>query len=367
MTDRTIVLFGATGYTGRLAAAELVARGARPVLLGRDGAALRTLADDLGGLDWATASADDPGSIAAHLRRGDVLVSTVGPFALHGDAAVQAALDAGAHYLDSTGEPGFARRVFARHAEAEAAGSTVLPALGFDFAPGNLAGALALDRAGPDAVRVDVGYFADGPLRLSGGTIRSLALAMLEPAFELREGGLVERPFGGRLLRHPREHGRPRRSLSGSGSEQLALPESHPRLREVQVGVGFLGPATPTAWALNRAAAPILRSPRATERLRRTIARRLPGSSGGPSDEVNARQRTVVTGHAYDAAGTELARVALRGPSIYGFTQRMLAWAAMELRERPGAPGVHGPVAAFGTVALLDPAAGLGLTEDPRG
>ena len=51
----------------------------------------------------------------ALVERGDVLVTTVGPFARHGEPAVSAAIDAGAHYLDSTGEPSFVRAVFERH------------------------------------------------------------------------------------------------------------------------------------------------------------------------------------------------------------------------------------------------------------
>src|SRR5215210_8386019 len=107
-----IVVFGATGYTGRLAAERLVARGARPVLAGRSEERLRELAERLGGLDVAKADALRQNSVFALVEEGDVLVSTVGPFAKWGDPAVRAAIAAGAIYLDSTGEPVFIRRVF---------------------------------------------------------------------------------------------------------------------------------------------------------------------------------------------------------------------------------------------------------------
>jgi short subunit dehydrogenase-like uncharacterized protein len=73
-----IVVFGATGYTGRLVAERLVAQGARPVLAGRDEAALATLAARLGGLDHARADAMRQNSVFALVDAGDVLVSTVG-------------------------------------------------------------------------------------------------------------------------------------------------------------------------------------------------------------------------------------------------------------------------------------------------
>src|SRR3954451_10960326 len=102
-----IVLFGATGYTGELTARELAGIGERPVLAARDGARVRALADQLGGLDWEVADVARPESVRALVGPGDVLVSTVGPFTRWGAPAVEAAIAAGAHYLDSTGETPF--------------------------------------------------------------------------------------------------------------------------------------------------------------------------------------------------------------------------------------------------------------------
>ena len=113
-----IVLYGATGYTGRLTARAMVASGARPVLAGRDQGRLDALAARLSQasgtpeLETAVAAADGPGPLRDLIGAGDVLVSTAGPFVKVGRAAVAAAVDAGAVYLDSTGEPPFIRQVF---------------------------------------------------------------------------------------------------------------------------------------------------------------------------------------------------------------------------------------------------------------
>src|SRR3954469_1200794 len=108
-----IVVFGATGYTGRLVAERLAAQGARPVLAGRDETRLGELAGRLGGLETARADALRRNSVFDAVQPGDVLVSTVGPFAKWGDAAVRAARAAsGCVYLAPTGEPVFIRRVF---------------------------------------------------------------------------------------------------------------------------------------------------------------------------------------------------------------------------------------------------------------
>ena len=80
-----IVLYGATGYTGRLTAQAMVANGARPVLAGRDRGRLAALAARLSpasgaGLETAVAGLESPGPLRRLLGAGDVLVSTAGPF-----------------------------------------------------------------------------------------------------------------------------------------------------------------------------------------------------------------------------------------------------------------------------------------------
>src|SRR3954463_16412853 len=108
-----IVLFRATGCTGALTARGLAGIGERPVLAARDGARVRALADELGGLEWAVADVNRPESVRALGSPGAVLISCAGPFTRWGAPAVEAAIAGGAAaYLDSTGETPFIRRVF---------------------------------------------------------------------------------------------------------------------------------------------------------------------------------------------------------------------------------------------------------------
>src|SRR3984957_12535987 len=195
-----IVLYGATGYTGALTAQALVASGARPVLAGRDQGRLSALAARLARagdgteLETAVTAAEGPGPLRDLIAAGDVLVSTAGPFLKVGRPVLAAAVDAGAVYLDSTGEPPFIRAVFEELGpRAERTGAVLLTAFGYDYLPGNLAGALALQAAGPAAARLRIGDFVRGDLRdgSTAGTRASMTGVLLEPGYGFPGGTIV--------------------------------------------------------------------------------------------------------------------------------------------------------------------------------
>lgn len=367
-----VVLFGATGFTGRRVAEALARRGVRPVLAGRDPSRLEALREALGGgLEIRNATVEDPGTIAATLDPGDVLITAVGPFGRLGDAAARASVDAGAHYLDLAGEPAFIRRVFDHYGpRAESAGVGMVPAFATEWVLGNLSGALAVERAGPDAVRVDTGYFLLKGSRPIGvaALARSFAPASIvsglslaaEPGFEWRGGRLVAQRWARRRRRFDVE-GRPRDALGIGGSEHIALPRQFARLREVNVYLGWLGPLSPAlraaspivAWALRR---PTVR--RTAQRLVQAAA----DSRGGPSAEHLAEIRSHTVAVAYDAMGSELSRVVVRGPELYGATAELLAWGAVRAAAgKLRGTGALGPVEAFGLEALREGCSSAGL------
>ena len=361
-----VVLLGATGHTGGRTAGALVARGARPVLAGRDPARLSALAARLGGddgpLETAVADVTQPDTVRALVTAGDVLVSTVGPFLRWGEPAVAAATDAGAVYLDSTGEPPFLRRVFAEFGpRAQRSGAALLPAFGFDYLPGVLAGASALAGAGDRAHRLDVGYVVDGGpgQGFSRGTLVSLLGVLLEPGHAFTGGRLVEEPAGVREWRFDLA-GRPRRGVSVGGSEHLTLPGLAPSLREVGVYLAALGPATGVAHRLAPAAPWLARVPGAQAGLDRVAD--LVGRRVAEAPSAGRDTRTHVVAEVRDAAGSRVSRVELTGSDPYALTAELLAWGAV--RAAAGdvrGTGALGPVQAFGLEALAAAAAAAGL------
>lgn len=364
MSDASrIVLFGATGYTGELTARALVERGATPVLAGRSPDDLATLSAELGGLDTVVADAGRPdGTLTDLLQPGDVLVTTVGPFQLRGEPALLAAVEAGAHYLDSTGEAPFIRHVF-EDVGADAEGRCVLlPAFGYDFVPGNLAGALAVRDAGEAAVRVDVCYLNTGGVRPSSGTVATVLGLLLADGYAYRDGRLVEVRQGERVRTFERHDGRLREALSVGASEHLSLPRAFPRLREVNVHVGWFGggaTAVSRAIGLFRTARRIPGADQAIRGLSGLMARR---TGAGPDARSREGTGSYFIAEAYGADGERLSAVHLEGPNGYDLTADLLAWGAQRLAaEGPGTTGAAGPVEAFGLGVLEDALPEFGL------
>lgn len=352
-----IVLFGATGYTGRLTARALVARGARPVLAGRSAPALEALAAELGGLPTAVADVDRPASVRALVEAGDVLVSTVGPFTRWGAPAVEAAIDARAHYLDSTGETPFIRRIFESWGpRADAAGVGLLTAFGYDWVPGNLAGALALADAGERASRVRIGYFMTGrggSNDMSGGTRASIVEALTEPAFAFRDAAIVTERAARHVARFETSPGRWKPAVSVGTSEHYALPRLAAGVRDVEVFLGWFGPASRPLQKLSAAGAPLLAVPGVRGAVRRAGARLVPGSTGGPDAQARERTGSLIFASAHDSVGNELASVRLTGVNGYTFTGEILAWGAVTAATSGlQGTGALGPADGFGLEAL---------------
>ena len=353
----TIVLFGATGYTGRLTAEAMVRRGLRPVLAGRSPSELAEMATQMGGLEVAVADASHPATVRDIVEKGDVLVSTVGPFTTWGRAAIEAAITMGAHYVDSNGEPDFTRRVFEGYGrEAFRSGVCVMTAFGWECVLGNLAAALALSEAGVAAVQVDTGYFYAGRSGFSGGTLASFASAAVGSSFAYRDGALRTVPGAERYRTMPVD-GIQRPAVSFGASEHFALPATFPALREVNAYLGWFGRFPPQVarglHVTSRIASPVLEIKPLRALIEAVVRRLLRGSTGGPTEGERVKAGVRVIAIAYDRDRKMLGGARLQGPEGYEFTAAILAWGAEQIAD--GAmrkTGAIGPVDAFGIEEL---------------
>jgi short subunit dehydrogenase-like uncharacterized protein len=178
-----VVLFGATGFTGGLTADYLAANGPdglRWALAGRNRTKLEAVAARLAAAHpdkpapaLVVADASDEAALARVAASTRVVITTVGPYALHGGPLVAACATAGTDYVDITGEPEFVDRTWLEHdATARASGARIVHCCGFDSVPHDL-GAYFTVKQLPEGVPLKVEGFLRASGGVSGGTYHS--------------------------------------------------------------------------------------------------------------------------------------------------------------------------------------------------
>ncbi|MBI5256128.1 MAG: saccharopine dehydrogenase NADP-binding domain-containing protein [Burkholderiales bacterium] len=182
-----VVLYGASGFVGTQTVAYFAehAHGLRWALAGRDAARLEAVRAAAGpGAAQAgilVAESQDAQALARLAGTTRIVLSTAGPYALHGSTLVAACVAQGTHYVDITGETPWVREIIERHhAEAAAAGVRIVPGCGFDSVPSDL-GAWLVARAlwrryREPCVSVKAVFTMRGGL--NGGTLASLLNAL---------------------------------------------------------------------------------------------------------------------------------------------------------------------------------------------
>jgi short subunit dehydrogenase-like uncharacterized protein len=212
MTDTArefdIVVYGATGFTGRLVAEHFVREyGGKPdaprwAMAGRTRAKLKEVRDLIGApadTPLLMADASEKAAIEAMCRRAKVVLTTVGPYQLYGDALVAACAETGTDYADLCGEPAWmAEKIAQHHATAKASGARISFSSGFDSIPFDL-GVLMLqkharERFGEPAPRVK-GRVRAMQGTFSGGTAASLTATLKAAAKNPSIFGLLRDPF----------------------------------------------------------------------------------------------------------------------------------------------------------------------------
>jgi len=176
-----VVLFGATGFTGRLTAEYLAGRMASTrfkwAIAGRNRAkldeihrALVAIEPKAAAVAVLEASVEAPDSLDALARSTRVVITTVGPYARYGEPLVSACARAGTDYVDLTGEPEFVDRMIERYdEEARKTGARIVHCCGFDSIPHDL-GAYFTVKQLPSDQPIVVEGFVRGGGQFSGGT-----------------------------------------------------------------------------------------------------------------------------------------------------------------------------------------------------
>jgi short subunit dehydrogenase-like uncharacterized protein len=198
-----IIVYGATGYTGRLVAEYLKDKnGLKWAMAGRSADKLVEVRDLIGAAadtPLIVADASDPDTLDAMVKRTKVVLTTVGPYQLYGNELVAACVANGTHYTDLCGEPAWMRQKIDQHdAAAKASGARIVFSAGFDSIPFDF-GVLMLQKHcvatfGAPAPRVK-GRVRAMKGTFSGGTAASLKATMAAAAKDPAVIGYLTNPF----------------------------------------------------------------------------------------------------------------------------------------------------------------------------
>ncbi|MFB9469476.1 saccharopine dehydrogenase NADP-binding domain-containing protein [Nonomuraea salmonea] len=322
-----IAVYGASGYQGGLVLAELARRGVEPVAAGRDAARL-----EKAGAPWRVAAAGDHEGLVSAFAGCDAVVNCAGPFTVTGAAVVRAAIAAGCHYVDTSGEQLHVKQVFDTFAtQAREAGVSVLPAATDGCVPVDLLARLLADRLGPLAGIVTVHAVTGGGM--SRGSLRSVA----ETIDAIRAGGLIY--SGGDWRPGGAARGEVRLPGRAETTAVAAFPVPEVVTIPRHVPVRYVAGMTEAALG---------------ERLNSPLTPEMIDSlPDGPGAAIRRAQRFT---YVLDATGADgrRARGVVRGSDTYGTTAVIAVESARRLAAGDAGAGVLAPGQALPPEGFLD-------------
>ena len=359
-----VVVYGASGYTGKLIAEFLSASGVKFVAAGRSAERLESEMARVPGLksgDYEVQGvAHDARSLAALFKGRSVVINVTGPFMQLGEPVVQAALAEDCHYLDTTGEQDWVIFLRERYSQPFASKNRVLcPANSFMWTAGQLVIETLLETEGIDSF--DVVYSPNGPATVAS-TLSFLRMCT-RPHYYLANNALEAWPVAANFqVSLPNTHEILRALPWGGGCEPIWY-QADPRVRNVRVCVAFRDSPF-INWILARAEefaklAPDL-TPAQAEELTNSWGMQMART---PAREIEDVNRCVISAR---ARGRLIGRnLAFYATSPYLQTGVLPTAATLQLLEgAQKTAGFTSPAAAFGHHALIDAlhAAGLHCT-----
>jgi short subunit dehydrogenase-like uncharacterized protein len=337
-----LLIYGATGYTGKLLAVEARKLGLDPILAARNEVPLRVIAGALE-LSYRAFSLEDPAALRGGLDDVSVLLNAAGPFVTTSAPLLQACLEQGVHYLDVSGEVTAIEHCARWHVAAKRRGVMIMPGVGFDVVPSDcLAVHVAQRLAAPRNLAIAI----SGQRLISRGSARTMIDQLADPLLIRRDG----------CLRRVRPASIERRFDFGAGARWgIAVSWGDVSSAYFSTGVADITTYFEASMAVrvhNSLLAMYGWSVPFTpwQRVLRAGTEFLPA---GPSASESASQRATIVAEVEDAAG-RIVGSRLYTPEAYAFTA--LSGAAIAARVLAGdwQAGFETPARVFGADFVLD-------------
>jgi short subunit dehydrogenase-like uncharacterized protein len=368
MTDKPVVVYGASGYTGRLVCEYLREFNVPFVAAGRDKARIAEALATVPGIDTVEHEivevAHDVQPLAELFAAASVVCNTVGPFAEFGREVVEACLAAGTHYLDTTGEQDWLidcdENYGSRMAER---GLLLSPGLAQMYTTGEIAASICLETPGLDTLDILV-FWKGFPTIASTRTI--LVNAALSKAHYLEQNAYVEWPADAGLydVVVPGQH-ETGLALPWGGTSHPVWFRHDPRVANVKVLGGVFN--RPLMLGVPQIVSAVVEQvkdlPRAEQY--RVLAEQAAGVMNQMPPRENTRINTSLDSvHASGPLGR--AHCVIHGNSNYKQTGLLQAYAAYSLLQQPPRrAGFASGCQAFGHRELLGVLRSFGLVMEP--
>lgn len=334
MSDR-FMIYGATGYTGKLVARTAKALGMRPLLAGRNEARLKAIAAQHG-FEYQAFDLDEADALDAGLTQVDVVLHIAGPFSQTSQPMLDGCLRTGTHYLDITGEIDVFEACAARDEEAQKAGIMVMPGVGFDVVPSDCLAAHMKARM-PDATELVLGVAGLG--HVSHGTAKTGIEAIGGGTRIRRDGRIVPAK---KPLRREIDFGEGAKASIAVGWGDVSTAWHSTKIPDITVYFASNPQVEQMAnmgrlkrWLLSRGPA------------QRALKKRIDQQPEGPSDAQRQEGYGLLYAEAANASGARI-RSRLRTPEGYTLT----AMTGLEIVRRVCAgeaqPGFQTPSSVFG-------------------
>jgi short subunit dehydrogenase-like uncharacterized protein len=352
-----IVLLGATGYTGRLVARELMRAGVDFMLTARDAGRLHSLAAELGNPPTEVVDVTRADSLGSALASGSVVINCAGPFSVLGEPVIRACIAHRAHYLDITGEQRFMKHIFDRYDRpAYEAGVAVVNAAAFEYAIGDSLATVAAQRVGGRLLSLDVFYRWPGGATISSrGTRRSVLQVVGEGGWSYQRGKHRERRTGAARCSVRLPDGRGRTAVWFPAGEIVTVPR-HIQVEEVN---GWIVMGKRSGALVPKLARALPTLVRATRPLAEWVIQHGPQ---GPRASERETSRFAVEVSAVASTGERVCATA-EGRDPYGVTAVIALRLAQRLQERESAvTGVLSPAEVVDAEEFLDGLRSHGVT-----
>ena len=339
---RRWLLYGCTGYSGRLIAQHAVSQGLTPVLAGRDPVATRAVADALG-LPYRCFSLRDSSAILDNICDCFLVFNAAGPYTDTALPLLDACMEAGVHNLSLVGEIPLLETLHDQHQRAVNADILVAPGLGFDVYPTDCLIHLARQQL-QDATTLTL--ILDGPNDLSAGSTKELIQQLAETPFWVRRGGQLV--ASAPRLRLMPLHGR-RRLLSSVAWGDTATAYHSTGIPNIEVLTTVTVRDLAMIGAL-RAARGLMR----LTRFRSWVYHLVDALVAGPDSDRREQASVGLTVRLRNVDGAS-AQASIRTPSAYRITY-LAAVAAIEhvLKADTIVPGYRTPAQLMGAESLFE-------------